>query len=88
MLMTGIFCHVLHFLLHESRMATHMRHLEVLTYSAPKVAIALMVCLNLPLMIFSLGLLYFYYNTRHPWKSQGVVVGFEAKDKWSPEGKI
>ncbi len=86
MLMTGIFCHVLHLLLQESRMATDMRHLEVLTHAAPKVALVLMVCLNLPLLIFALVLLAYYYSRRHPWKSAGIVVGFEAEDKWSPNG--
>ena len=85
--MTGVFCHIIHLLLHESHMAKEMRHLEILTHSAPKFALGLMVCLNLPLLLLSLAFLNYYYKRRHPWTSAGIAVGFEAKDKWSPEGR-
>ena len=33
-----------------------------------------------PILLMSYGFLYLYYTKFHPWKSNGISVGFEPKD--------
>ena len=43
--------------------------------------------LMFPILLMSYGFLYLYYTECHPWKSNGISVGFEPKDKeiWRPQ---
>ena len=40
----------------------------------------------IPVLLLSFGLLYVYYNSFHPWVSEGISMGFEPKDNglWRP----
>ena len=41
---------------------------------------------TLPLLLLSFGLLHLYYTVCHPWRSEGVSVGFQPNDHetWKP----
>ena len=41
---------------------------------------------TIPLLLLSFGLLHLYYTVCHPWRSEGVSVGFQPNDQetWKP----
>ena len=43
----------------------------------------LVVAASYPLLASSLLLMWLYYARFHPWKSLGMALGYEPKDKWS-----
>ena len=83
-LLSLIFLHTSHILLHWG-IASFPHHLQITTY--PEYATLLKVCalVSYPALILSFGFLYLYYQKCHPWKSEGLSIGFEPSDSWNQD---
>ena len=76
------FCllNTIHLVLKESTLEVNPQWLELLNFYYVKYAMMILAGM-IPMLLVSFGLLYVYYNYCHPWKSEGISVGFEPMDK-------
>ena len=60
----------------EIALDVNPKWLDYLNYYYVNSAMVIMACM-IPLLLFSFGGLYVYYNYCHPWVSEGISLGFE-----------
>ena len=77
---------MLHLLFEWSTILPSYFWLEILEGKWVSLLVTILTLGTLPLLLLSFGCLHLYYTRFHPWRSEGVSLGFEPQDKevWRP----
>ena len=84
--MSFIMINMLHLLFEWSTILPSYFWLEILDGKWVNLLVTILTLGTLPLLLLSFGCLHLYYTRFHPWRSEGVSLGFEPLDKeiWRP----
>jgi len=84
--MSFVMINMLHLLFEWSTILPSYFWLEILDGKWVSMLVTMLTLGTLPLLLLSFGFLHLYYTRFHPWRSEGVSLGFEPLDKeiWRP----
>jgi len=84
--MSFVMINMLHLLFEWSTILPSYFWLEILEGKWVSLLVTILTLGTLPLLLLSFGCLHLYYTRFHPWRSEGVSLGFEPNDKevWRP----
>ena len=84
--MSFIMINMLHLLFEWSAILPSYFWLEILDGKWVSLLVTILTLATLPLLLLSFGCLHLYYTHFHPWRSEGVSLGFEPWDNeiWRP----
>ena len=84
--MSFVMINMLHLLFEWSAILPSYFWLEILDGKWVSMLVTILTLGTLPLLLLSFGCLHLYYTRFHPWRSEGVCLGFEPEDKeiWRP----
>jgi len=84
--MSFVMINMLHLLFEWSTILPSYFWLEILEGKWVSLLVTILTLGTLPLLLLSFGCLHLYYTRFHPWRSEGISLGFEPQDKevWRP----